>query len=191
WLRDKEAALPAGAMTARHIDSHDTFWWPLPGFKWRREQYGLPATRALLATFSLIGGVYMTFVGGEVEIEDDIRRMTSLRAMLPEIRLGSPNYDAVRADDDFVFAVLRELDGNVALVLVNLSNDPVDTRVALDTSRLASTWTAFQVRDVWNDTGLRHPEGYVWTEDDLAAFTIQFDPWQPRVLVIRPTESRT
>lgn len=188
WLRDKEAALPSGAMTARHIDSHDTFWWPLPGFKWRREQYGLPATRALLATFSLIGGVYMTFVGGEVGVEDDIRRMTRLRATLPEIRLGTPNYDAVRADDDAIFAVAREHDGHVAVVLVNLSNDPVDTRVALDTSCLNSTWTAYQVRDVWNDTGVRHPGGYAWSEDDLAAFPIRFDPWQPRVLAIRPVE---
>ncbi len=102
WFRDKEAALPTGAMTARHIDSHDTFWWPLPGFKWRREQYGLPATRALLAIWSLIGGVYMTFVGGEIGIEPDVRRVNRLRHENPRFAWEGPTtMQSVRATTGF------------------------------------------------------------------------------------------
>ena len=107
WFRDKESVLPQGAITARHIDSHDTFWWPLPGFKWRREQYGLSATKAILAIWSMIGGAFMTFVGGETGLEDEIRRMNRLRKELPEARLGRADYEAVQVSDDRIFAVAR------------------------------------------------------------------------------------
>jgi glycosidase len=189
WLRNKEAALPSGAMTARHIDSHDTFWWPLPGFKWRREQYGPAATKALLATFSLIGGVYMTFVGGEVELEDDIRRMNRLRDSLPEIGRGTVIYDAVQASDEHLFAVARVEGGNVSLVLVNLSNAPVTSTVTLDPSLLQGSGEAFRVTDMWNDREIAHPGGYAWRDADLSSFTIDFPAYGARVLTIRPVLS--
>jgi glycosidase len=191
WLRDKEAALPKGSLTARHIDSHDTFWWPLPGFKWRREQYGLPATRALLATFSLIGGVYMTFVGGETDVEDDLRRMTRLRAALPEIRYGGVDYGRVAVADDAIFAVVREQAGQMSLVLVNLSDTDVDTNVTFDTSVMApAAAVRYQVRDMWNDVALAHAGRYAWSTDDLASFAVGFAPFQARVLTIRPSGTR-
>jgi hypothetical protein len=188
WMRDKEAALPNGAMTARHIDSHDTFWWPLPGFKWRREQYGLPATRALLATFSLIGGVYMTFVGGEVDVEEDIRRMTHLRATVPEIRHGGADYDSVRSDHEGIFAVARVLEGQVSLVLVNLSRADVYATVSFDTG-LVRPAPAYRVYDAWNDESLDPNAGYVWDADRLGSFEVVFAPYQARVLMIRPAEA--
>jgi len=184
WFRDKEAALPEGAITARHIDSHDTFWWPLPGFKWRREQYGLPATRALLATWSLIGGAYMTFVGGEIGVEAEILRMQRLRDELAEIRVGRAGYDAISAADARIFAVAREHEGNVSLVLVNLSREEVTSEIVLDRALLANGAT--QVRDVWNDIAIAHDGAFVWQADDLAAFPLTFAPFQPRVLTIRP-----
>ncbi|MDQ3654498.1 MAG: alpha-amylase family glycosyl hydrolase [Chloroflexota bacterium] len=191
WFRDKEAVLPNGAMTARHIDSHDTFWWPLPGFKWRREQYGLPATRALVATWSLIGGVYMTFVGGETELEDDIRRLNRLRSDHPEIRLGAANYDCIQISDDRVFAVARVHDGHVSLVLVNLSNAEVATTASLDVSIMRPDGRTYQVYDAWNDVALHHAAGYVWTADQLAAIAVAFTPYQARVLTIRPAGRRS
>lgn len=186
WLRDKEASIPAGSITARHIDSHDTFWWPLPGFKWRREQYGLPATRALLATFSLIGGVYMTFVGGETELEDEIRRTNRLRDELPEIRVGKALYDGIRTDNEHVFAVAREHQGQVSLVLVNLSRTEVETTVSLDPSLISAVHAGFRVTDMWNDYDLHHPGGYAWTAESIASFPMQMSPYQARVLTIRP-----
>ena len=73
WIEERDASLPEGAVTAHHIDSHDTFWWPLPGSKWRREQFGLPATTAWMTVFALSGGPYMMFVGGEHGMEDAVR----------------------------------------------------------------------------------------------------------------------
>ncbi|MDQ3695376.1 MAG: alpha-amylase family glycosyl hydrolase [Chloroflexota bacterium] len=186
WFRDKEAVVPNGAITARHIDSHDTFWWPLPGFKWRRQQYGVPATRALLATWSLIGGVFMTFVGGETELEADLRRLHRLRAEHPEIKLGAANYACLRAGDDRIFAVARVYEGQVSLVLVNLSDADVGTTISFDVSIMPPAGREYRLDDIWNDVTLGHPSGYAWTADQLASCTVDFAPYQARVLTLRP-----
>jgi glycosidase len=194
WFRDKEAVLPQGSITARHIDSHDTFWWPLPGFKWRREQYGLPVTRALLATWSLIGGAYMTFVGGEVGLEDDIRRMNRLRAELPEVRIGAADYDAIRADDDRIFAVARVHRGHASLVLVNFSNAEVSTVVTVDNSIVPADRGPCRIRDVWNDIDLSSANGSSRTSDRTVdrtgSIAVSFAPYGARVLTIRSMEPR-
>ena len=185
WFRDKEAMLPPGAMTARHIDSHDTFWWPLPGFKWRREQYGLAATKALIAVWSLIGGSYMTFVGGETGVEDELRRAIRLRRELPEIRTGRADYDAVRASDDRLFCVARCVKDAVSLVLVNLANEPVQATVDVDIRLLdGAAPDEFLVDDRWNDISMEGPSGFVWSRDELAQMTLGFDAYQARVLTI-------
>ena len=188
WLRDKEALLPAGSMTARHIDSHDTFWWPLPGFKWRREQYGLPVARALLATWALIGGVYMTLVGGETDLEPEVRRVNRLRHEVPELGTGTADYDSVRAGDDRIFAVARVLGGQTTLLMVNLSNDPVTATITLDRELFGSVDGRFQVIDAWQDERVAHGSGYAWSVDDLASFELPFTPYGVRVLMLRPLD---
>ena len=185
WFRDKAAALPAGATTARHIDSHDSFWWPLPGFKWRREQYGVPATRALMATWALTGGAYMMFVGGEEQIEADLRRVNRLRREEPTIGQGVADYDGVYVSDAHIFAVLRRIDGATTLVLVNHSRQPVEAMVSLDLSVVAEM-PAFRVSDLWNDMALPVHGRFVWNRDDLAGFPVTFDPHGIRVLAFRP-----
>ncbi len=169
WFRNKIATLPKGSITARHIDSHDSFWWPLPGFKWRREQYGIPATRALVATWSLSGGVYMMFVGGEVGIEEDIRRANRLKRTIPEIRLGAADYDGVSVADDRIYAVARVLDGRRSLVLVNLSGETVATSCALADLDGLNSPTGYIVHDVWQDESLPSADGYSWDATRLGA----------------------
>ena len=83
WLRDRDRTLPTGSVTAHHIDSHDTFWWPLPSLKWRREQFGQAPATALMTAFALAGGPYMMFVGGEVGMEEEVRQVNRLRAPAP------------------------------------------------------------------------------------------------------------
>lgn len=124
WLRDRDAVLPAGSMTAHHIDSHDTFWWQLPGRKWRRERLGLDLTRALQAVFQLSGGAYMMFVGGETGLEDDLRVLHRLRRTRPELASGTCDYAAVELETDDVFAVVRATADSSCLVLVNMSDRP-------------------------------------------------------------------
>lgn len=131
WLAERDAALPRGSLTAHHIDSHDTFWWPLPGGKWRREQFGVDATRALMSTFALCGGAFMMFVGGEQGIEDDLRRTLDLRRSRAELRDGEADYGAVRVSAADVFTVVRRLRDQATLVVVNLSASAVRTECTL------------------------------------------------------------
>jgi hypothetical protein len=132
WMAERDATLPRAAATAHHIDSHDTFWWPLPGHKWRREQYGIAATRALLSVFALCGGAFMSFVGAEVGVEDHLRRVNLLRRNRTEIRDGAADYGAVLVECPDVFAVVRRSPyTHPALVLVNLSGRTSDCAAVL------------------------------------------------------------
>jgi hypothetical protein len=186
WFRDRNAVLPTGSLIAHHIDSHDTFWWPLPGHKWRREQYGIDATRALLAVFALSGGAYMTFVGGDKEIEEDVRRVHRLRATLPEVGRGVANYSAVAVDHDAVYAVVRQAGQSCSVLLVNLSNQPIEATCSIDGARLHLDDADYQVYDVWNecalDMGLRYTAGSA----DLRHLRLTFGAFQPRLLMLRP-----
>jgi alpha amylase-like protein len=174
WFRDRNAVLPPGSLIAHHVDSHDTFWWPLPGEKWRREQHGLDATRALNAILALSGGGYMTFVGGEDGLEPDIRRIHKLRA-LPAIRHGAVDYDAVTVDQDSVYAVVRRIEDQSCVVLVNLSDAPISTACSLDLSRLGSP-DEVSLYDAWAETALE------W--DGSWTLAIELDPYQITVITI-------
>ncbi|WP_158861664.1 alpha-amylase family glycosyl hydrolase [Leifsonia sp. AG29] len=122
WLNERDAALPRGALTAHHIDSHDTFWWELPGHKWLRELYDVPRTRALMYLFALRPGPYMTFTGGEEGIEAALRDTLHLKAQRPELQRGvARSVDVGHAD---VYAVETRHKEHRSLVMVNLSGDP-------------------------------------------------------------------
>jgi glycosidase len=131
WLEVRDATLPLGSLTAHHLDSHDTFWWPEPGQKWRREQYGIPATAALMAVFCLSGGPFMTYVGGEVGIEDEVRAAAALRREHPNFASGRSDYRSVTAAHDDIYSVIRESAEGRGLLLVNLSDEPVSSLVTV------------------------------------------------------------
>jgi Alpha amylase, catalytic domain/Domain of unknown function (DUF3459) len=131
WFDERDATLPADALTCHHLDSHDTFWWPAPGRKWRREQIGLPATRALTWCLALSGGTFMMFTGGETGIEEDLAHTLALRRQRDELREGAADYSAATFDDDAVFAVLRYRGRAGVLVMVNLSPREVNAACEL------------------------------------------------------------
>jgi glycosidase len=125
WMEDRDGFLPPGSLTAHHIDSHDTFWWPEWGKKWRREQLPVPVVRALAAAFMALEGPYMTFAGGEDGLEDLIGAMNALRA---DPRLPWP------ARPEFVWAD----DQDEQLLHVSRRGEPgVDILVNLSTTRAA------------------------------------------------------
>ena len=66
-------------MTAHHIDSHDTFWWPSWGSKWRREQFGIEYVRLLTTMFGLLPGPFMMFIGGEEGIEELLPMIANIK----------------------------------------------------------------------------------------------------------------
>ena len=173
WFADRDATLPRGSLTAHHLDSHDTFWWPHPGRKWRREQYGLEATGALMTMFALSGGPYMTFVGGEIGIEEQVRTVNRLRHSLSAFGRGRSDYDAVEVSQDDVYAVVRRLGSDAGLLLVNMSDHDLsavctlaeDLRVAGGDPGIATDLLA-GMSTVWSEHGGR------WST------ALELRPWQ-------------
>lgn len=131
WMEERNALLPLDAVTAHHSDSHDTFWWPQPGHKWRREQLGSAPARAWMHVMALCGGAFLMFTGGETAIQDAVRRTLHLRQQHPELSLGESRFDAVSTDRDEIFAVVRGLGRAISLVLVNMSAERITATCTL------------------------------------------------------------
>jgi hypothetical protein len=187
WFRDRNAMLPAGSLIAHHIDSHDTFWWPLSDEKWRREQFGVPATRALLTIFSLSGGAYMTFVGGEKEIEDDVRRVHYLRQTQPEIGLGKANYGAIEVEQDTIYAVVREWEQDCSVLLVNLSDQPCKAQWSIDIAQLPLKGSSYSLYDAWNEQALNVDHHYALPLEELRQLRLPFAAFQTRLITFKQT----
>lgn len=190
WFRERNAVLPTGSLIAHHIDSHDTFWWPLPGQKWRREQYGIEATRALLAVFALSGGAYMTFVGGEEGIEEDVRRVHRLRKTLPEVGHGTADYDAVAVEHEAIYAVVRQKGDDCSVLLVNLFGEGCEAGCSLNLGRLGLSGASYTVTDAWNERALNSGRGYAYQAEELGQMSLEFDAYQPMLLVLRRRPER-
>ncbi|QNE46192.1 hypothetical protein F1C58_04225 [Glaciihabitans sp. INWT7] len=160
WWEEKDASLPIGSMTAHHIDSHDTFWWPLPGRKWRREQFGSAATAAWMTVFALSGGPYMTFVGGEVSIEGQVRAINRVRREHPEFVLGISDYSAISCDDEHVYSVVRRGATQTGLCLVNLSENDRTVLCVLQENVIGDPVSTVTTRSLLDDSVV------VWTRQD-------------------------
>jgi hypothetical protein len=162
WFDERDRTLPAEALTCHHLDSHDTCWWPPPGRKWRREQIGLPATRALTWCLALSGGAFLMFTGGEAGMEEDLARTLALRRQRDELRVGAADFSAAVVDDAAVFAVLRHRGRAGVLVLVNMSARAVSA--------------ACEVRGGWRMTDA-HPHGPVQVPLDPYGLAL-LDVWR-------------
>jgi hypothetical protein len=120
WMRDRDALLPRGSMTAHHIDSHDTFWWPSWGIKWRREQFGLRMTQVLTCIFGALPGPFMMFVGGEEGIEELLPKIAALKASA-QYRHGQTQWWDSPETPEEIFAVSYRDKGEGRSVVVNTS----------------------------------------------------------------------
>jgi glycosidase len=130
WIQDRDAFLPRGAMTAHHIDSHDTFWWPSWGSKWRREQFALEDVRLLTVMFMSMPGPYMMFVGGEEGIDDILRGVNTLKQQTPDWASREVIWLTESSIPESVFGMLRRSNDNDVVILVNLGEA---TEVSFDT----------------------------------------------------------
>ena len=128
----------------------------------------------------------MTFIGGETDIEPDIRKIHHLRHDLPEIGHGEVNYDAVQTTDRGIYAVARSSESNVSLLLVNLTRNDITTNVDVGITALAiDPDSTYSVTDNWTGNVLDHCGSYSWSAESLASFDMTFAPYQVRVLTLR------
>ena len=184
WLDERDRVYPAGSRAVHHVDSHDTFWWPDPGKKWFRDRYGTAATEAMVATFGLLDGGYMHYVGAEVGIEETLRTVLHLRRELPELAAGTCDYRGVPADDPMVFTALRTDGDRYSAVAVNFADETVETTLTLPAESLDAE--RYTVYDPLSTEFLTDgPGGRVFDADALNTVTVRFDPYQSRLLVLR------
>ena len=138
WMSERDALLPKGSLTAHHIDSHDTFWWPTWGKKWRREQFSAEQFRLLTVIFGSLPGPFMMFSGGEAGIEDLLPLLARLKDR-GEWSGGAQYWWTSDEVPDAVFGLTRSLGRESTTVLVNFADAPVT--VAIPPSTPLRRWS--------------------------------------------------
>ena len=121
WFESRNAMLPRGSITAHHIDSHDTFWWPSWGKKWRREQFTLAQVKLLTLVFATLPGPFMMFSGGEIGIEELLPKISKAKELLLNGEDGISWWTEDWIPND-VFLQSRKTDGKVVIVAANFSD---------------------------------------------------------------------
>jgi hypothetical protein len=121
WVQERDRFLPNGSLTAHHIDSHDTFWWPSWGKKWRREQFDITKVRLLTLIFGSLPGPFMMFSGGEIGIEHLLPMLAKVKRSKIWLT-GEINWWTKATDPDGLFAISRKLDKEVSASLVNFTD---------------------------------------------------------------------
>ena len=124
WIRDRDSLLPQGSMTAHHIDSHDTFWWPSWGKKWRREQFGIQDVRLLTLIFGILPGPFMMFIGGEEGIEDLLPILSQVKKSMPW-RQGTSHWWCSSSTPNDVFGLTHVHEEEALTMLLNSSSQAV------------------------------------------------------------------
>ena len=161
WMQDRDDFLPVGSHTAHHIDSHDTFWWPQWGKKWRREQYSIQAVRALTAAFLAIDGPYMLFTGGEEGIDDVLSGALAFRTAHKKLWSSRVQFDTRSNASGNLLIARRESDETETLCIVNLSHDTAEKMPAA----LTKEWTTEVGERYSSDT--IEPYGFVFASREV------------------------
>jgi len=157
WMEDRDSFLPQGSHTAHHIDSHDTFWWPQWGKKWRREQYPLPAVEALVALFLSLDGPYMMFTGGEEGLDTTLEALLNIRNTHRHLWAESAVFDTSDEHSPDLFIASRAVGNERVVSLVNLSG----SASAAIPAQYRGLSVIASARNT--DTELE-PYGYVWLD---------------------------
>jgi glycosidase len=155
WLEDRDDFLPIGSHTAHHIDSHDTFWWPQWGKKWRREQYGLDAVKALAAAFLGLDGPYMMFTGGEEGIQEELESLLTFRNQHKDFWAQRGHFDFESDKSGELVIITRAIADSELVWIVNTSSK---ASVALPTKYQAN-WDT-QISQLWSQDKLA-PFGFL------------------------------
>jgi hypothetical protein len=113
-------------------------------------------------------GAFMTFMGGEEQIETELRRAHELRRALPELGAGTCEYLPEAASSDDVLVALRRLDDHASLVVINLSSEAVRCDIAVEGLDGAGAL------DLWSDVRVAAADG--------GSVRLDLGGYQPRVL---------
>ena len=165
WVKDRDSLLPAGSMTAHHIDSHDTFWWPSWGAKWRREQFDIETVRLLTLIFATLPGPFMMFVGGEKGIEDILPNLAKLKS--EEIwQKGSPRWWCEENTPADLFGLTRTLGKKALTVLVNVGPDEITVKPEFNLGKVSTLFTVGAYSQLGAEITVPGRSGIVFSQGD-------------------------
>jgi len=141
WVAERDKFLPAGSLTAHHIDSHDTFWWPSWGKKWRREQFDIQTVQLLTLIFATLPGPFMMFIGGEKGIEELLPNLAKLKKERVW-KKGSLKWWCDEKTPADLFGLTRTLGTESLTVLVNMGSAEITVKPDFNTEKIS---TIFEV----------------------------------------------
>jgi glycosidase len=124
WLFERDRFLPLGSMTAHHIDSHDTFWWPTWGNKWRREQFGIKKVNLLTLLFGALPGPFMMFCGGEIGIEQLLPQLAKVKKSKAWLE-GEITWSISDQFPKDVFGITRTYGEEALFTVINFSDSEI------------------------------------------------------------------
>lgn len=124
WMFERDRFLPLGSMTAHHIDSHDTFWWPTWGNKWRREQFGIKKVNLLTLLFGALPGPFMMFCGGEIGIEPLLPKLAKVKKSKAWLE-GEISWSISDQFPKDVFGITRTYGEEALFTVINFSDSEI------------------------------------------------------------------
>jgi len=141
WLHEQQYAETPDLLRLRHVESHDSLRAQL----W----YGVEPHRALLALTAWIHGIPLVYHEMEEGHSDVDRRIFAIRKAVAELRRGDADYLAVETPPQ-VFACLRTLDNQAAVVLINLGPKAIEAQARVPRAALpAALRETVSVGDLW------------------------------------------
>ncbi|MBR3086463.1 MAG: hypothetical protein IKH04_08695, partial [Kiritimatiellae bacterium] len=127
-LRERQAALPPGAIQMRYMENHDSHP-ALPLF-------GRAGATALFAMTAFCDGYPLIYQEAEDGCFEAMREILRVRRETPELLRGGADYECVAAPDG-VFAVLRTFGDGAVVALVNFNGRRAFGRVRAADGRFA------------------------------------------------------
>jgi hypothetical protein len=186
WFEDVRAANPIGAKTIHQVDSHDSFWWPAPGMKFRREQFGADGYKALFFTVAFLDGGLMQYPTAENGSEEFVKKVLKLRSSAPEIVEGQCYYLLPKVSSSAVFAVGWIGPSSWIFPMTNFSKGTVKVRIQLRDPMFA--WepaTKYELRDIFSGLALDGKREVVTTGADLNQVEVELQPLESAVIAVR------
>jgi hypothetical protein len=165
-----------------HLDSADSYGWSNGQF--RREVFGERAARAFFALNVALAGALMMFACAEDGMEEFYRSILRLKRSFPALDRGAVDYLSVTADDPRAFTVLRTLDEQVVVPVINIADRLAAPRLTIAPGILRPRGDRFTVTDRMDGSVFAGPSGLAWTAQELSTITVALNAFQARFLEI-------
>ena len=131
-----------------------------------------------------MAGALMLFACAEDGMEEFYRTILALKRSLPALDHGSLDYFAVKSDDPRIFTLLRKLDGQAVIPVVNIADRISRATLTVDTAALGLRGSRFLVTDKYDGSVIAGSSGVIWSAAELASIPVAVDAFAFRFLEI-------